>query len=104
MTAFGFNRLVANLVPGTMLASLMGYFEWYVVDRLQAFRLSIPYDAYKAEWQAYIDWLEQKPNPYILDMDMYWRFESRTGIASLVGGVALRLSARIRPTTASRWV
>jgi len=88
--------LVAALL-GMILASLLGVLEWRVYDRVATCVLKrkapgYSRDTYLAEWSKYLDSLEEKKNPFVDRLVLYYFFESRTAVALLLLSWALRSS------------
>jgi hypothetical protein len=79
--------LLGATLLGTFLASIMSYAECYTLDVWLPKQMGITPEDYHAEWTAYVDSLEKAENPHITQITLYFWFESRTAVASIILGV-----------------
>jgi hypothetical protein len=80
--------LMTAALLGTLLGSILDSIEEHSYDVWAAKELELTDDEYWEEWLKYVDSLETKTNPYIDQMALYFFFESRTAIATLVFALA----------------
>ena len=91
--------VLAAALLGSVSACLFSYIEHYVFDRFRksSFRKddNTYTDAhYDAEWDAYIDSLAEKENPYISGIATTFFFESRSSIGCIFLGIAWAISSK----------
>lgn len=70
---------------GSLLAVLVGYFEYYFLDRWQAHKLGIGWpDEYQGQWDRYLDSLEKAHNSYVTKQVTSFLFQARSALALLI--------------------
>jgi hypothetical protein len=83
--------LLASSLLGTLLGSVLDSLESYTYDVWAARDMQLTEDAYWEEWLKFVDSLAKTTNPFIDQMALYFFFESRTAVASIVLGVTWAL-------------
>lgn len=85
--------LISSLL-GSLLSSILGMFEWKLLDALAANNLSIDRDQYDEEWCLYVESLSStQPNSYLSSKALSYMFEFRAAFSSLIlAGVLLIVS------------
>jgi hypothetical protein len=70
---------------GSLLAVLIGYFEYYFLDWWQARKLGIERrDEYHGQWDRYLDSLEKAHNSYVTKQVTSFLFQARSALALLI--------------------
>jgi hypothetical protein len=69
---------------GTLIAVMLGYVEWHVLDNRQAKKLKLSRSEYEAQWYRYINSLEKAHNSYVTKQVTAFHFEARCAIALLI--------------------
>src|SRR5262249_48099271 len=70
---------------GSLIAVLVGYFEYYFLDRWQARKLGIGWhDEYHGQWDRYLDSLEKAHNSYVTKQVTSFLFQARSALALLI--------------------
>jgi hypothetical protein len=81
--------LVGSVAFGGMLATLMGLIEEPVLDRISAWRMRITNEEFTCEWNKYVACLDDKNNPYVARLAMFFFFESRMALSLFAMSVAV---------------
>jgi len=70
---------------GSLIAVFVGYFEYYFLDRWQAYKLGIGWrDEYHGQWDRYLDSLEKAHNSYVTKQVTSFLFQARSALALLI--------------------
>ena len=70
---------------GSLIAVLVGYFEYCFLDRWQARKLGIGWrDEYHGQWDRYLDSLEKAHNSYVTKQVTSFYFQARSALALLI--------------------
>jgi len=70
---------------GSLLAVLVGYFEYYFLDWWQARKLGIGWPSeYHGQWDRYLDSLEKAHNSYVTKQVTSFLFQARSALALFI--------------------
>ncbi|MBV2138607.1 MAG: hypothetical protein KUF79_17505 [Candidatus Thiodiazotropha sp. (ex Ctena orbiculata)] len=76
-------------LAGALIASIQAALETWILDRITPALIGISRQDFNKQWSNYISNLNEYKNSYISRVVLFFQFETRIGLSTIVLGIAL---------------